>query len=112
MESASSPVMLLPTGSKNLDLDGCLASVLRALARERVLRQDDGSRPAGHGPMDTGAATEALSLKPLLGFWCVARCALPTARGRELQLVGRGGPSRQPEGTQSAGQLPRQEHRT
>ena len=45
-----------------------LASVLPALARERVLRQDNGSRPAGRGPMDPGAATEALSLKPLLGF--------------------------------------------
>jgi hypothetical protein len=48
--------------------DRLLASVLPALARERVLRQDNGSRPAGRGPMVPGAATEALSLKPLLGF--------------------------------------------
>ena len=69
-------------------LDEVLASVLRALARERVLQQDNGSRPAGHGPMDPGAATEALSLKPLLGFGGAsldARCRRPAAR----QLVER-----------------------
>ena len=58
--------MQLPTVSKNLELEGSslLASVLQALAQERVLRQDNGSRPAGRGPMVPGAATEALSLKP------------------------------------------------
>ena len=50
------------------DLDGLLASVLHALARAPVLRHAHASRPAGRGPMDPGAATEALSLKPLLGF--------------------------------------------
>ena len=44
---------------KTLELELAASSVLPALARAPVLRHAHASRPAGHGPMDPGAATEA-----------------------------------------------------
>ena len=68
-----------------MELEACLASVLRALARAPVLRRAHASPSAGRGPVVPGAGASALSLKTCLKSFCIlclSLGAVPPARGR------------------------------